>query len=318
MRLSSMPRLRSRCGRPVFRAWCMILGWHLYRRSGPRNAPSCIDLGSNVAENEGHCGWLVAPGRRPISHMPSFEDNFSSHAETYAKYRPTYPEALFERLAEATSGRELAWDCGCGNGQSALALAQYFEGVIATDGSGPQIAHARRHDRVHYMIALAEASGIRSNSVDLITVSQALHWFDHPRFYDEVKRVLKPGGVIAAWCYDFTVIDPAIDPLLTRYSRITVGCFWPSGARLAHRGYREIPFPFGEISFPPFTAEAFWTLSELMGYLTSWSATQEFIRLKGYSPLDELERDLTVVWGDPSSSRRIQWPLQIRVGRQRP
>lgn len=250
--------------------------------------------------------------------MPSFEDNFSNHAATYARYRPSYPAALFQRLAGTIGERKLAWDCGCGNGQSAVALAQYFDNVIATDGSEQQIAHARRHERVHYMIALAEASGIRSNSVDLITVSQALHWFDHRRFYNEVKRVLKPGGVIAAWCYDFTVIDPAIDPLVTRYSRTTVGRFWPSGARLAHKGYREIPFPFIEIRVPTFTAEAFWTLSELMGYLTSWSATQQFIRLKGYSPLDELERDLTVVWGDPRSSRRIQWPLYIRVGRHQP
>ena len=247
--------------------------------------------------------------------MPSFEDNFSNHAATYARYRPSYPEVLFERLREATQACELAWDCGCGNGQSAVALARHFARVIASDASERQILHARRHRRVHYRVALAEASGIPRSSVDLIIVSQSLHWFDLPRFYREVKTVLKSGGVIAAWCYDSTRIEPSIDQLLTRYGRTTVGPFWPSAARLAQKHYRGIPFPFKELKFPSFTAEAFWDLSELLGYLTSWSATQHFIRRKGYSPLDELKGELSAVWGDPSSPRRIQWPLFLLVGR---
>jgi SAM-dependent methyltransferase len=247
--------------------------------------------------------------------MPSFEDNFSNHAATYARYRPGYPTALFERLAQTAQVCELAWDCGCGNGQSAVALAQHFNRVIASDGSERQIAHACRHERVHYRVALAEASGIPPCSVDLITVSQALHWFDLPRFYSEVKRVLRSGGVIAAWCYDSTIIAPTIDPLLARYGRTTVGRFWSPSVRLTRDHYRGIPFPFRELEFPSFTAEAFWNLSDLTGYLTSWSATQEFIRLNGYSPVDELKRELDAVWGDPSSRRRIQWPLYLRVGR---
>jgi SAM-dependent methyltransferase len=246
----------------------------------------------------------------------SFEDKFSSHAEIYARYRPTYPAALFERLADAAPGRELAWDCGTGNGQSAIALAPYFNRVIATDGSERQIAHARRHQRVHYRVALSEASGIPENSLDLITVSQALHWFDLHRFYDETKRVLKPKGVIAAWCYDSTIIDPAIDRLLDRYARTTLEQFWSPGARLTHDHYRGIPFPFTELTFPSFTAETCWHLSDLIGYLTSWSATQQFVRINGYSAVDELKHELYPVWGDPSSPRRIQWPLYLRVGLQ--
>jgi SAM-dependent methyltransferase len=249
--------------------------------------------------------------------MPCFEDNFSDHAATYARYRPTYPAALFKHLAEAAARRELAWDCGCGNGQSAVALAQYFKTVIASDGSERQIAHARRHKRVHYRVALAEASGIPPGSVDLISASQALHWFDLPKFYCEAKRVLKPDGVIAAWCYDSTIIDPAIDLLLSRFARTTLGRCWSPGVRLTHRHYSGIPFPFKELKFPAFTAEACWDLSQLLGYLASWSATQHFMRLKGYSPLDELKGELNSVWGDPESARRIQWPLYLRAGRLR-
>ncbi len=249
--------------------------------------------------------------------MPGFEDNFSKHAATYARYRPTYPAALFEHLAGAAPGRELAWDCGCGNGQCALALAKHFQRVVASDGSRRQLEHARRHRRVHYRVALAEASGLPSRSVDLITVAQALHWFDLPRFYTEARRVLKPGGLFAAWCYDLTVISPRIDSLLARYHRRTMKPFWSSRVRLANNHYRNIPFPFRELEAPSFTAEACWNLEEVMGYLMSWSSTQRFLDVRGYSPTDTLREKIHAAWGDPSSRRRVLWPLYLRLGHAR-
>lgn len=248
--------------------------------------------------------------------MPCFEDNFSNHAATYARYRPTYPAALFKYLAGAASGHELAWDCGCGSGQSALALAEHFQRVIASDGSRRQIEHAARHRRVHYRVALAEASGLPARSVDLVTVSQALHWFDLPKFYAEVRRVLNPGGLIAAWCYDLTLVTPPIDSLLARYHRTTLKPFWSPRVRFANEHYRKIPFPFTKLRPPSFTAEADWNLEELLGYLTSWSATQRFIDLRGYSPVDQLRQPLTAAWGDPNSRRRVRWPLYLRLGKR--
>jgi ubiquinone/menaquinone biosynthesis C-methylase UbiE len=73
--------------------------------------------------------------------------------------------------------------------------------MIATDASAEQIASATRCDNVEYRVAPAEQTGLPDASIDLVTVAQALHWFDRERFFAEVKRVLRPGGVLALWVY---------------------------------------------------------------------------------------------------------------------
>src|SRR5215475_11590766 len=124
-----------------------------------------------------------------------FKDHFSRQAANYAKFRPRYRRELFDYLASIAPGRELAWDCGTGNGQAAVGLASVFDRVIATDASKKQIANAEPHNRVEYHVAPAENSGIPSGTIDLIMVAQALHWFDLDRFYGQAGRVLKPDGI---------------------------------------------------------------------------------------------------------------------------
>jgi ubiquinone/menaquinone biosynthesis C-methylase UbiE len=113
----------------------------------------------------------------------TFKDHFSRQAADYAKFRPSYPKELFDYLGSIAPGRQLAWDCGTGNGQAAIGLASVFDGVIATDASEKQITNAEPHERVDYRVAPAESSGINSATIDLIMVAQALHWFDLDRFY---------------------------------------------------------------------------------------------------------------------------------------
>lgn len=276
-----------------------------------------------LGRDDGLEGWRISKGQleaaivadEPMS-MPHYEDNFSGHAAIYARYRPTYPAALFEYLARIVPAHELAWDCGCGSGQAAVGVAEHFNRVIATDVSDPQVKHASRHQRVTYRIGPAERSGLGPCSVDLVTVAQALHWFDLAEFYGEVKRVLKPGGVFAAWCYHLTVITPAIDNLLTRYYDEIVGPFWSPRVQFVNTHYRDIPFPFEELNPPSFTAEAYWNLEDVIGYLTSWSATQRFLEMRKYSPVDDVKEKLLAAWGDADSPRRVQWPLYLRLGRQ--
>ncbi|PZR76620.1 MAG: SAM-dependent methyltransferase, partial [Chthoniobacterales bacterium] len=141
----------------------------------------------------------------------SFKDHFSGHAAEYAQFRPEYPTELFKYLTSIAPGRAQAWDCATGNGQAAIALASHFSRVIATDASAQQIANARQHDRVEYRVATAEASGLDDNSIDLITVAQALHWFDLPRFFSEATRVLKSRGAIAVWAYNLLQAGKEID-----------------------------------------------------------------------------------------------------------
>ena len=173
-----------------------------------------------------------------------FHDHFSRVSSAYAAFRPRYPEVLFERVAALASGHASAWDCGTGSGQAALDLARYFEQVWGTDASAAQLAAALPHPRVHYRVARAEESGLLPGSVDLVTVAQALHWFDRPRFYDEVRRVVRPGGVLVAWCYDLMDIEPAIDAHIHEFYTRTVGPYWPPERSLVEARYETIEFPF--------------------------------------------------------------------------
>ena len=243
----------------------------------------------------------------------AFKDHFSKQAADYAKFRPRYPRELFEYLGNIAPSRQLAWDCGTGNGQASAGLATAFDRVIATDASEKQIANAQPHERVEYRTAPAESSGIASETVDLIMVAQALHWFDLDRFYDEVRRVLKKNSVLAASAYNLLHIEPAIDEVINRYYYEVVGPFWPP-ERVHIEKFEELPFPFWEIQTPSFEMIAQWNLEHLLGYLRSWSATQRFIAANKRDPLEAIADDLRAAWGDPGQMRKVVWPLILRVG----
>jgi ubiquinone/menaquinone biosynthesis C-methylase UbiE len=251
--------------------------------------------------------------QRPTPNV-EFKDHFSAHAVDYAKFRPRYPEELFRHLATIAPGKELAWDCATGNGQAAVALAKVFKRVIATDASEKQIGNAEAHARVDYRVVPAEKSGIESHTVDLITVAQALHWFDLARFDTEARRVLKPRGAVAAWAYKLAKIDPPIDAVVNHYYSDIVGGYWPPERGLVEK-FEELAFPFPQLAAPPFEMTAEWNAEHLIGYLRTWSATQRFVAANQRDPLKEVEEDLRLAWGDAGQLRRVVWPLTVRVGR---
>lgn len=220
---------------------------------------------------------------------------------------------MFEYLGNIAPSRQLAWDCATGNGQAAVGLASVFDRVIATDASEKQIANAQAHERVEYRIAPAEESGLESGSVDVIMVAQALHWFELDGFYAEARRVLKPDGILAASAYLFAQIEPAIDAVITRYYSEVVGPFWAPERRLVEN-FAEIPFTFHEVEPPKFEMMAQWNLDQLLGYLRTWSATQQFIATRGTDPLEEIKDDLRSLWGDAKQARKVIWPLALRMG----
>lgn len=221
---------------------------------------------------------------------------------------------MFRYLATVAPSDELAWDCATGNGQAAVALADVFERVIATDASEKQLDNAEAHQRVDYRVAPAEESGIESTTVDLITVAQALHWFDLEQFDAEVRRVLRPQGIIAAWVYKLARVEPAIDRMVNHYYSEVVGAYWPPERALVER-FEQLPFSFPEIVAPSFEMVAAWDAGHLIGYLRTWSATQRFMAENRRDPLQEIQEDLRTAWGDAEQLRRVVWPLTVRVGR---
>src|SRR3954465_15056939 len=247
-----------------------------------------------------------------------FKDNFSKQSSVYARFRPKYPDALFEFLANLCRRHELAWDCATGNGQSAVPLARLFGSVLATDASDRQLMNAEPNPRIQYRVAAAERSGLATGSADLITVSQAIHWFRIEEFWTEAKRVLRPDAVIAVWSYAFVEITPDIDAVVNRLYSEIVGRYWDFERKLVEDGYQSLDFPFAELTAPPFMIDTSWSLSHLIGYLQSWSATQKFIAANNADPTEMIARELADQWGNPSDVRHVRWPLRIRIGRNPP
>jgi SAM-dependent methyltransferase len=242
-------------------------------------------------------------------------DHFSAVADRYARRRPSYPEELFAYLAKLAAGHELVWDCAAGSGQASIPLARHFSRVIATDSSAAMLGQAPPHPCVEYRTAAAHQSGLMEGSADLVTVAQALHWFDLEAFYGEVDRVLRPGGVLAVWTYGNQVMeDPILDEIIRRFYRDVVGPYWPAERRHVEAGYRTLPFPYPELEHPPFHMKREWDLDELLGYIGTWSACQRFREANGVDPIPGLRGQLLPAWGDPQSPLRVSWPLSLRVG----
>ena len=249
--------------------------------------------------------------------MTGFEDHFSKQAREYATYRPQYPGELFFYLASVSPSRQLAWDCGTGNGQAARELAKHFDRVFATDASPEQIAQAPAHERIDYRVERAEAVSLAANSVDLVTVAMAVHWFDLEPFYQVVRRVAKPDGILAVWMYHLALIDPAIDQLLEHYYTDVLAGYWPERFHFLDERYRTLPFPFEELQPPEFEIRANWEFGQLAGFLDSWSATRRYLEDRDQHPLNIIWQELSEMWGESDQQRAIRWRLYLRVGRVR-
>lgn len=244
-----------------------------------------------------------------------FRDHFSGLAESYAEHRPRYPSELYTFLASLAPERELAWDCGTGNGQAATSLAEHFENVVATDASAEQIENAFPHPRVDYRVEPAESSSLSNSGVDLVTVGTAVHWFDFESFYAEVRRVGKPGAVIAVWTYHQPAIFDAIDAVVRNYYRETLDGYWPDRFQYLEHRYRTLPFPFDELEPPELFMKTEWGLDQMLGFILSWSGTHNFIEENGEQALEPIFDELQAAWGDPERVRTLQWPLYFRIGR---
>ncbi|WP_455221956.1 class I SAM-dependent methyltransferase [Kaarinaea lacus] len=244
----------------------------------------------------------------------TYKDYFSGHSAEYQKFRPTYPDEMFAYFASLTPQHETAWDTATGNGQAAISLARWYKHVVATDASEKQIASASHVSNVYYQVSAAENTNIPDKTIDLITVAQALHWFNTELFFEEAKRVLKPEGIIAVWCYKLLSITPAIDAVVNTLYDDIIGNFWPEERSFIENDYADIAFPFKQLESPGFTMRAQWNLAALRGYLSTWSAVQKFMTSHGSDPLAQISDQLNKAWGDPDRIRQVTWCLNPKLG----
>lgn len=242
------------------------------------------------------------------------KDYFSNQSSAYAAFRPTYPEALYDFVFSHLEKRINAWDCATGSGQVAGHLAQHFNAVYATDISQQQIEHAFRARNIFYSVCAAEKTIFDDRTFDLITVAQALHWFDMDAFYEEVSRTGKPGSLLAVWGYSLLNIDPLLDELFLEFYTTKTGPFWDPARKLVENHYRDIPFPFQSIACPEFRISVKWSLDQFTGYLASWSATQNYIRTHGIDPVVEFRESLLSLW-KPDERKLVTFPVFMKLGR---
>jgi SAM-dependent methyltransferase len=239
------------------------------------------------------------------------KDYFSGHSKLYATFRPTYPEDLYQFIFKHVTNFDCAWDCATGNGQVAKRLAKQFQTVHATDISQQQLEHAVQLKNIQYNVSGAENTDFQNQQFDLITVGQAMHWFNLDKFYAEVKRVLKPTGVLAVWGYSVCSVNVAIDAIFTDFYKDTVGPYWDSARKMVEDEYEGMPFPFVEIASPKFSIEVNWTLEEFGGYLTTWSATQKFIKDKNFNPVPDVVEKLKPHW---NNTMTVRFPVFLKLG----
>ncbi len=240
---------------------------------------------------------------------------FSDKSDLYAKVRPHYPPELFSFLASLCNEQKSAWDVACGSGQAAIDLAMHFAEVHATDVSEQQITNAIPNPRVHYSVQAAEKTDFAEDQFDLVSVAQALHWFDYDLFWPEVKRVLKPNGIFAAWGYAWFLAED-INDVLQKDFFPAIEPYWAKQNQILWNGYQDVPFPFERVDTPEFEMKMEWDLDQLFSYLQTWSAVRQYLQKDGDEEfLTRSYEALKSMWGDGKEKKSILMDFTLLVGR---
>ena len=150
--------------------------------------------------------------------------SFDAWAGEYDRYRPTYPDALFEVIAEELHlpSHPRVADLGAGTGRASLAMAGREWRVTAVEPGGPMLDVLRSRAETDGLVirtvqATAEATGLEAGSFDLATAAQAFHWFDKPAALMEMARIVRPGGGLALF---WNVREEERSPFVADYHRV--------------------------------------------------------------------------------------------------
>ncbi len=241
------------------------------------------------------------------------KDNFSTQSKNYATFRPVYPDELYQFVFQNTQNFGTAWDVGTGNGQVATRLAERFGHVHATDISAQQLEKSAAAPNIRYALEPAENCSLPDHSADLVTVGQAIHWFNFEKFFPEIQRVLRPGGTFTAFAYDLLRVDEKTDALLDEFYEKTIGSFWDAERGHIDNRYKNIPFPFEKmVHFPDFQMNFEWSRAHFEGYLGSWSAVAHFKKEKNFDPVAVFMEEVSKVW-EKNELKKIRFPVFGRL-----
>lgn len=240
------------------------------------------------------------------------KDNFSEQSSEYAQFRPGYPREVFRFIKKHLAAYDFAWDCGTGNGQLAAKLAEFFGRVEATDISKKQLENAKKKENIHYSLQQAEKTNFPSQKFDLIISAQAAHWFDLSEFFKEVRRCLKPDGIVVLIGYGLFSSNEPTKEIIQHFYKEIIGPFWDPERKHLEESYQSFDFPFAEIETPDFVQNYTWDIENLLDYLRTWSAVKHYEKKKKKDPVALIEEELRKAFGKENS---ISFPIFMRMGK---
>jgi SAM-dependent methyltransferase len=252
-------------------------------------------------------------------------DNFSCQSDKYASIRPSYPNELFECLANNTENN-LALDIGTGNGQCAYGLSKYYKNVIGIDISQKQLDSAYKRKNIEYYCVPAEFNEyhmklFNGKQFDLITCAQSLHFFDLNIFYNNIKQILKPNtGLFVAWSYIHpTTESKEITDIISKCYYLKLKDYWESFRVLVNEEYKTIKNDLTVdksicIEGKAGNIEKNWSIDELIAFMNTWTAVQVAIKQTNSNPLDTSYDKLKEIWND-GSIKKFTFKLNFINGR---
>jgi trans-aconitate 3-methyltransferase len=185
----------------------------------------------------------------------AYDTTDSGQWSSYTKYRPKYPTELFNRIYDYHTLNkgvfDTAHDAGCGPGITARQLLPWFSKVICSDLSGQAVSAAEKYlhkfnesgaELIFRHAPAEDMSWIPEDSVDLVTMSECLHWTDTAKTTSAIWRTLKPGGTFAAWYYGNPQFPdcPALTPIFLQ----TIGTWCKQRADYSKEARRTIFIEF--------------------------------------------------------------------------
>ena len=243
------------------------------------------------------------------------KDLFSKQSDLYARYRPTYPKELYDHILSFVKEKNTAWDCATGNGQAAVVLASHFKKVIATDISAAQIEKAIKKENIEYSVCAAESTPFADNTFDLVTVAQAYHWIKWEEFRKEATRVCKPEAIMAIWTYNRNKLgDKKIDDAVYSFYENITKPYWDYERKYVDELYETVEFDYELLPVKQFETILNWQREDMIGYISSWSAIQKYIKVNGHSPIPIIEEELNKLWPE-GEVKKVVFPIYLKLGR---
>jgi len=241
-------------------------------------------------------------------------------AEMYREFRPQYTNEIVDDVISAVppEKRGICVDIACGSGQLTKLLAPYFTRTVGVDQSFAQLgATCTSEERIEWKAGSAFSVPIEASSVDLVTVAQALHWLiPYDSFFQEVHRILKPGGHFCAVAYGLPQITGntvANNIILELYNDILgariipgePGTWWETNRMSLDGHYADVPFPHPSEThrFPRCVSLS---LANYINYLKTWSAYRTMLRSGEPDPIPLIREKLIHAFGAESEDDTIE------------